>query len=85
MLPLPSTALTCLSSALPSLYNLEKITFPEESGFSLEHVAYRFSVAQGIVNKLSVPYSVERNDPSSESSTAVVASAMPTGVDKDLD
>lgn len=56
-------ALNCVnltSSTLQSLHNLEKITSPEKSGFSLEHMAYRFSVAQGIVNKLSIPSVLQR-------------------------
>lgn len=51
-------ALNCInltSSALQSLHNLEKITSAAKSGFSLKHMACRFSVAQGIVNKLSIP------------------------------
>lgn len=48
------------SSALQNLHNLEKITSPEKSGFSLEHMACRFSVAQGTVNKLSIPTTLWR-------------------------
>lgn len=53
-LSLPSAVWTRLSPALQGLHSLEKITSPKQSGFSWEHMAFRFSVAQVTVLRRSI-------------------------------